>query len=115
MQDCPINKEATMSILLCDGCDNPIDTDAHPEAYDEVAERWWCWNCFPDHTCEDCEGMGEVLVQYLNEFAGYHATDPIERWIECEACHGGSGASHAYAENDALTKTRRKQHANLDR
>ena len=38
-----------MSILRCDGCGELIDTDAHPEAFDEVSELWFCWDCFPDY------------------------------------------------------------------
>ncbi len=51
-----------MSMLLCDNCEGLIDTDEHPEAYDERADKWWCWSCYPDY-----ESNEPVAVQrYLN-------------------------------------------------
>lgn len=34
-----------MSWLLCEICESPINTDDHPEAYDELVDQWLC----PDH------------------------------------------------------------------
>ena len=34
-----------MSLLRCDNCDHVIDTDNEPEAFDEVANRWFCRPC----------------------------------------------------------------------
>jgi len=42
-----------MSILKCDSCDTLIDTDDCPEAYDEKADKWWCYLCFPDYDDPD--------------------------------------------------------------
>jgi len=34
-----------MSLLKCDSCGALIDTDDHPEAYDEKQDAWLCKNC----------------------------------------------------------------------
>ncbi len=34
-----------MSLLKCDNCGGLIDTDDHPEAYDEHADKWQCQLC----------------------------------------------------------------------
>jgi len=34
-----------MSILLCDGCSDPIDTDNTPAAYNHKTNRWLCESC----------------------------------------------------------------------
>ena len=36
-----------MSWLRCDGCGRLIDTDRHPEAYDEKKNQWICHWCDP--------------------------------------------------------------------
>ena len=42
-----------MSLLKCDSCGCLIDTDEHPEAYDEKADKWWCNLCAPDYDDPD--------------------------------------------------------------
>lgn len=37
-----------MSLLKCDECGDLLDTDDCPEAYNEEADKWWCWLCTPD-------------------------------------------------------------------
>ena len=55
-----------MSLLKCDSCGTLIDTDEHPEAYDEKADKWWCHLCMPDEDDPD-----PVPVQrYLNHTRG---------------------------------------------
>ena len=39
--------EDEMSWLRCDGCGRLIDTDRHPEAYDEKKNQWICHWCDP--------------------------------------------------------------------
>ena len=34
-----------MSLLRCDNCGHVIVTDTEPEAFDEVANRWFCRPC----------------------------------------------------------------------
>lgn len=34
-----------MSVLRCDSCGRLIDTDDHPEAYDEKQDVWLCASC----------------------------------------------------------------------
>lgn len=46
-----------MSWLLCDNCETLIDTDAHPESYDDRMGKWWCDQCFPDYEKDDELGV----------------------------------------------------------
>ena len=39
---------SVMSLLTCDSCGNLIDTDDHPEAYDEERDMWTCERCRED-------------------------------------------------------------------
>lgn len=34
-----------MSVLTCDDCRDLIDTDAEPESYNEIDDKWRCRNC----------------------------------------------------------------------
>ena len=42
-----------MSVLCCDECGRFIDTDDEPEAYDPIADKWWCELCFPDYKSDE--------------------------------------------------------------
>ena len=37
-----------MSLLKCDSCGCLIHTDDCPDAYDEQADKWYCYLCAPD-------------------------------------------------------------------
>ena len=43
------HKVNAMGMIKCDSCGELIDTDDFPGAYDEKADKWWCWLCWPDY------------------------------------------------------------------
>ncbi len=40
-------------MIRCDGCGAVLDTDIHPEAYDDFMDMWWCYGCYPDYDSDE--------------------------------------------------------------